>query len=252
MKSLGSRFEDCVDVPASVSALAGIVKRSLYLEFTHHVGIGKRHVRGLGYVVIGRTDALDQIVVIVLALPVHNDAHIASPQLGGGVQFTLRPGGERQQLLKILRRQRQATNCIRLNRLSRGGGAGINSLDGCLHFNLLLHRDRPQPGFHARDFRNTHHNTGDAGFLKTGTAHADGVGAHRQQGCRERTIGIGLYRTRHRSRILINNAHIRAYHHRAARILHRAGDRARGAALGKSLPRKGKRQRNENCQPNSS
>src|SRR5439155_3030578 len=127
VKSLGSRFEDCVDVPASVSALAGIVKRSLYLEFTHHVGIGKRHVRGLGYVVIGRTDALDQIVVIVLALPVHNDAHIASPQLGGGVQFTLRPGGERQQLLKILRRQRQATNFIRLNRLSRGGGAGIDS-----------------------------------------------------------------------------------------------------------------------------
>src|SRR5882724_574472 len=93
VKILGARFEDGVDVAAAVAALAGVVQRSLHLEFLNHIGIGQWYVSGLRYVVVRGADAFNQKIVVVFALAIHEEFHAAASQLCGGVQFALGAGG---------------------------------------------------------------------------------------------------------------------------------------------------------------
>src|SRR5712692_4117721 len=110
VKFAGAGLQNGVDVAAAVAALAGVVQRGLHLELLDDVGIGERDVSGLRDVVIGGADALDQIVVIVLALAVHDDADVAAAELRGSVEFALRAGGKREQLLIILGGEGQLAN----------------------------------------------------------------------------------------------------------------------------------------------
>ena len=80
MKSFRASLEDGVNVAAPVASLGSIVQAGLNLEFLHHVGTGQRSVGQFGHVVIGRTDAFDLVVVVILALPIHLNADIAAPQ----------------------------------------------------------------------------------------------------------------------------------------------------------------------------
>src|SRR5207247_3707617 len=116
--------------------LARVIQRSLHFKLLNDVRIGQRHVGGLRHVVIRGADAFDQVVVVVFALSVDNDAHISTAELRGSVQFALRPRGKRQQLLVILRGQRQFANGFRPKRLARGRVGGLNrgDLRGNLHF----------------------------------------------------------------------------------------------------------------------
>ena len=70
-------------------------------------GLGSGHVGGLRHVVVGGADAFDQVVVVVFALAVHDDAHVAAAKLRGGVEFALRAGREGKKLLIILRGERE-------------------------------------------------------------------------------------------------------------------------------------------------
>ncbi len=118
MKSLGPGLQDGIHVTATVAALGGVVERSLDLEFLDYVGIGQGNVGRLRHVVIGRADALDQIVIVVLTLAIHDHADVAAAELGGSVQLTLRAGRQRQQLLEVLSRQRKLSNGLRFDGLA--------------------------------------------------------------------------------------------------------------------------------------
>ena len=89
MKCLGTGLENGIYVAAAIAPLAGIVERGLHLEFTNYIRIRQRNIGGLPNVVIGRTDSLDQVIIIIFALAIDNDAHIASSQLRGCIQFAL-------------------------------------------------------------------------------------------------------------------------------------------------------------------
>src|SRR5262249_24329020 len=110
MKLARAGPENGIDVAAAVAALAGVIERPLHLKFLNDVRIGKRNISSLGDVVIGSGDAVDQVVVVILALAVDDDADIAAAELRGSVQFALRAARERQELLVVLRGQRKFTN----------------------------------------------------------------------------------------------------------------------------------------------
>ena len=140
MDAVRTRFQNRIDVPAAVAPLAGVIERRLHLEFLNNVRVRQRSIREFRDVVIGDADPFDQIVVVVFALAVHLYAYLPPPQLRRRIQFTLRSRRQRQQLLEILRRQRQRPDRRALNRLPRRRIASIDSLHLCLHFNLLLYR----------------------------------------------------------------------------------------------------------------
>src|SRR5690242_6530418 len=115
METEAATLENGVNISSSIASLSGVVEAGLYLKFLHHVGTGQRSVGEFGYVVVGSTDALNQVVVVVLALAVYFDANVSTAQGGGGIQRAVGSRGQSQQLLKVLRRQRQAANRVRLD-----------------------------------------------------------------------------------------------------------------------------------------
>src|ERR1041385_2081996 len=80
VKLAGSGLKNGIDISAAVAALTGVVKRSLHLKFLDDVGIRKRRVGQFRDVVVGGRDAFYQIIVIVFALAVYDDADIAPAQ----------------------------------------------------------------------------------------------------------------------------------------------------------------------------
>src|SRR5579863_5940490 len=70
---IGSRsgLQNRVDVAAAIASLTSVVERGLHLKFLDHIGIRKWHVGRLGHVVVRGTDTFDQVIVVVLALAVH-------------------------------------------------------------------------------------------------------------------------------------------------------------------------------------
>src|SRR5262249_47885435 len=104
-----------IDVAAAVASLGGVIKRSLDFEFLNHVGIGKRSIGELRHVVVGGRNAVDQIVVVVFALAVDDDAHVAAAETGGAVQFALCASREREELLEILCGERKRADSIGAN-----------------------------------------------------------------------------------------------------------------------------------------
>src|SRR6202022_5000050 len=101
VETFGPGLEDSVHVPAAIASLAGVVERSLHLELLNHVRIGERHIGALRHIVVGSTDALDQQIVVVLALAVDDNANVAAPQLRRSIELALGARGERQQLLEV-------------------------------------------------------------------------------------------------------------------------------------------------------
>src|SRR5258707_15056785 len=106
MIAVGAALEDSVDVAAAIAPLGGVIERGLNLEFLHDVWVRQWRVGQFHAVVAGDADALDRTNVFVLTLAVYLDANLPTPQMGCCIQFTLGPGSEGEQLLKILRRQR--------------------------------------------------------------------------------------------------------------------------------------------------
>ena len=131
-----------------------------------------------------------------------------------------------------MRGQGQLPDGARLDRLTGRGRAGFHRLHLRLHFNLFLHRQRAQLRRHACGFCNTHRNIGKTGLGETGALDSDRIICNRQQGRSERTVGVGLGGACQSSHVLVHDADIRPRHHRAARIQHRARDRAGCASLG--------------------
>src|SRR5713226_2613229 len=149
MKFLGAGLQNGVDVSAAIAALTGVIERSLHFEFLNHVGIGQWHVGGLRDVVVGGADALNEVVVIVLALAVDDHANVAASELRRSVELALRARGQREQLLVVLGGQRQLADGRSANGLA-GSGVG---------------------GFHAGDLRGDFHFFGDGtGFQRDGDA----------------------------------------------------------------------------------
>ena len=85
-----TRLQDGVDIAPAVATLRSVVERGLHFKFLNHIRVRQRDVGGLRDVVVGSADALDQVVVIVLALAVHDHANVAAPELSRSIQLALR------------------------------------------------------------------------------------------------------------------------------------------------------------------
>ena len=231
MKIPGAGLQDGVDVAAAVAALRRIIKAGLHLEFLDHVGAGQRRVPKESDVVIGRADAFDQVVVVVLALTVHGHVHVAAAQRRAGIEVGARTGRKGQQLLKVLRGQRKRADRVRAEGLAGDGTGGLDRahLGGDLH--VSLHRAELQCGGDPRHFRHADGDSSDLGLSKALCPHHQGIGAHGQQECTERAIRPSHRGAHHASHVAVHDLHIGAGNDCSARIQHRACDGAGGAAL---------------------
>ncbi len=81
MELRGPSLQHRIDVAAAVSALRSVVQRSLHLELLDDVRVGQWHIVVLRDVVVGRADAFDQVIVIVFALAIHENARRPAAQL---------------------------------------------------------------------------------------------------------------------------------------------------------------------------
>src|SRR5262249_824880 len=142
-------LQNRIDVSPTIAALAGVIQRRLNFELLNHIWTRQRRIGQFGNVVVGRADAFDQIVVIVLTLAVHLDANIASSQLRRRVQIALRAARQRQQLLEVLCGERKLANRFRIDGLPRGGRTGLDALHLSLDLNLLEHLERHKLRGHA-------------------------------------------------------------------------------------------------------
>src|SRR4029077_17201044 len=77
MKVLRATAQDRVDVAAAGTALSRVSKAVLNLEFVDRVRTGQRRVGQLTQVVVAGADALDQKIIVSLALAVHVHADVA-------------------------------------------------------------------------------------------------------------------------------------------------------------------------------
>ena len=212
-------FEDGVDVASAVAPLAGVVERCLHLEFLDHIGIWQRNVGGLGHVVVRCADSLDQVIVVVLALSVHDDADVATSQLRRGIQLALRTAGKRQQLLIVLRGQRQFPHGLRAERLA---GHGIGRFHaGNLRGNLHLFGDRT--GLERNgDFgglRDAHFNARGLGLREPRFIHHHGVDSRGQQRNDKRSVRVCRNLAHQRLRASIKNLDF-SFGNRAASGIH--------------------------------
>ena len=148
--------QDRVDVAAAIPALGRVIQRSLYLEFLNHIRVWQRHIIVLRHVVICRADAFDQIVVVVLALAVHEYLCGPAAQLRRSVQFAVRAGAERQQLLVVLRSKGKFTNGFGPDGLPRRGVGGFHRRQLRGDFDLLRHCSGFQRDRYARSLRDAH------------------------------------------------------------------------------------------------
>ncbi len=226
-----SRLQNRVDVAAAVASLAGVVERRLHLEFLNHVRIRQRHVGRLRHVVVGRADAVDQIVVVVFALTVDKELRGAAPQLRRCVQVALRSRRQCQQLLIVLCRQRQFAHRLGADRLP---GRRVRRLDaGHLRRNLHLlgHRTRLERNRHPHRFGNLHLDAGRLRFRESRLIHHHRVQPRWQQRHDELTVRVRHHLARQRFRALVDDLHIRAFHGRAGRVSRDAVNRSRRASL---------------------
>src|SRR4029077_6689196 len=135
VKLPGAGSQNGVDVAAAVASLAGIVEGRLYFELLQHIRVRQRYIVVLRHVIVRRADSFDLIVVVVFTLPVHEYLCDPAPELRRSVQFALRTGAEGEQLLVVLRGQRQFTNRFRPQGRPgcRGGSVHSGDLSGNLH-----------------------------------------------------------------------------------------------------------------------
>src|SRR5258708_36153128 len=103
-------FQHGVDVAAAIAALRGVIEAGGDLEFLDGVGIGNGGEGQLSTGEIGGRDPFDQVVVIGLSLAIHVDPCSAAAQVSGIVDIRRRARRKREQLLKILSRERQGGN----------------------------------------------------------------------------------------------------------------------------------------------
>src|ERR1700680_1908250 len=135
----GARFQNSVDVTAAVASLGGVVKTRADLEFLNDIGAGERGVVELADGVVIRADAFDLVVVVVIAAAVDVHADGATTELRGGVEGGRSAGGEREQLLEILRGEGKFGDRRADERFTGGGIGGAHgedvggNLDGLLH-----------------------------------------------------------------------------------------------------------------------
>ncbi len=231
MKFSGAGLEDGVDVAAAVSSLAGVVKRSLNLKLLDDVGVRQRHVRGLRHVVVRRADPFDQEIVVVLALAIDEKLHAAASQLRRRIEFALRAAGKRQQLLIILRRQRQFPYGFRAQRLPgrRAGRFDARNLRGYFHF--LAHRAGLQRNRDFRGFRHAHFDAGGLRLREARLIHHHDVDSRRQQRSNEGSIRVRCNFARQRFRAGIDDLYFGVPNRAPARIHNDAADGSRRASL---------------------
>src|SRR5216683_376456 len=234
MKFLGAGLQNGVDVSAAIAALTGVVERSLHFEFLNHVGIGQWHVGGLRDVVVGGADALNEVVVIVLALAVDDHANVAAPELRRSVELALGARGKGEQLLIVLGRQREFADGRGVYGLAGSGVGGFHAGDLRGDFHFFGDGTGFQREGDARGFRDAHLDARHLGFGKAGFVHDHGVGAGRQQGREKFAVGVGRQLAHDRFRAGINDLHFRAADGASAGVHHGAADGSRRAALGVS------------------
>src|SRR5713226_3419131 len=232
MEFLAAGLQNGVDVSAAIAALAGVVERSLHFEFLNHVGIGQRHVGGLRDVVVGGADALNEVVVIVLALAVDDHANVAASELRRSVELALRARGQREQLLVVLGGQRQLADGRSANGLAGSGVGGFHAGDLRGDFHFFGDGTGFQREGDARGFRDAHLDARHLGFGKAGFVHDHGVGAGRQQGREKFAVGVGRQLAHDRFRAVVDDLHFRAADGATGCIHHGAADGPRRAALG--------------------
>ena len=153
----------------------------------------------------------------------------------GGIQFALCAAGEREQLLKVLRGQREIANGGGFDGLAGSGISGVYLLHFRLHINLLLDGLRLELGDEACGFSDADHDVAKGGVAETGAAHANRVGSGRQKCSGKRSVGAGGDDAFHNSRALIGDAYFSIGDGRAGGVGDGAGDGAGGAALSEGL-----------------
>ena len=152
----------------------------MYFEFLDDIGIRQRNIGRLSNVVVSGADSVDQVVVVVLALTVDDDAHVATPKLSGSVQFALCAAGESQELLIILRGEGQFADGLRSQRLSGGGIRGFDVRNIGNDFDLFRDGTRFERDGNSGGFGDTHFDTFCFGFGEAGFVDHNVVGARRQ------------------------------------------------------------------------
>ena len=232
VKILCAGFQNGVDVAPAVASLARVVERSLHLEFLDDVRIGQRHVSGLRHVVIGRADSFDQIVVVVFPLPVDDDAHVAAPELRGGVQLALRSGGKREQLLVVLRGEGKFADGCSADGLASGGVSCFHGGDAGGNLDLFRDRAGLEGDGHLGRLRDANFDLAGLGLRKTGLVDDHGVGSGREERHDERAVRVGQYLARKDVRARVNNLDFGSGDSAAAGIHHGATDGTGCPALG--------------------
>ena len=142
---------------------------------------------------------------------------------------------KREQLLKVLRGERQGADGGRFDSLAGGGVGGVDGLDLGLNFDVLLHGLRGQFGDHARGFGDANHNVRKVAGGEPGTLDAHGISSDGEQRGGKGAVGAGFNRALKNFRALVGDAHFGVGDECAAGILHDPGNGAGGAALGDCL-----------------
>ena len=148
-----------------------------------------------------------------------------------GVQLALRTGRKRQQLLIVLRGQRQFPHGLCAERLA---GRGVRRFHACNlrgYFHLLTHRTGLERDRDFRSLRHAYFNARGFGLREARFIYHHDVGSWREQGRDERSVRVCRNLARQRLRARVNDLHLRAGNRPATRIHHCAADGSRRAAL---------------------
>ena len=120
MPFIGPSSQNSVDHPTAIAPLASVVQTRLHLKLLDNVRAGQRRIGKLAHVIVCGADTFNEVVVVVTALAVDVDADSAAAELLRVVESAGSTARQRQQLLKIPGRQRQARYFVLLDRLARG------------------------------------------------------------------------------------------------------------------------------------
>jgi hypothetical protein len=192
MDFAGAAAQYGVDVAAAVASLGGVVKRSLDFELLDDIRIRQWDVVVLRNVVVGGAYALNQIVVVVLALSINEDFGGAAAQLGGSVEFAVSAGRESEKLLIILRGEWEIANGFLADGLAGSGIGGFNGSDLSRDFDFFGDRAGLERNREARGFGDAHLDVVGFGFGKTGLVDNHRVGARRKQSDQKGAVRAGI------------------------------------------------------------
>src|SRR6516164_7446479 len=103
-----------------------LLEKKKHLEFLNHIRVVKGNVVVLSHVVVGSTYPFNQVVVVIFALAIDEHLGGAAAELRGGIQFAVSACAQGEELLVVLRGEREVPHGLLANGLARRSVGGVN------------------------------------------------------------------------------------------------------------------------------